>query len=104
MSKSNHGRNRPVLNEMEYLKRFVELERQAEALKEDRKSLAQEAKEDGHNVRVLRAAAKRSFEPADKRDAREETEEAIDRLIAALGEFVETPLGAAAMRAVDFSV
>ena len=97
----NLSKRRNTSPERSYFDRFVNLERQREDLAVDIKALAGEATRDGIDVPVMRLAVKRHCEDNRKRRKRIAKEGAAAALLEALGEFVNTPLGDAALRVVE---
>lgn len=79
--------------------RIVRLSEEKAAIGEDIKDIYTEAKSAGHDVKAVRIAVKRQMETEDKRKAREAVESEAELIIAALGEFADSPLGAAAVAA-----
>jgi uncharacterized protein (UPF0335 family) len=77
--------------------RIERLEEEKKALASDIKEIYQEARSAGFDCKVLRQLIRtRKMEPADV----EEQETLLDVYRRALGDFVSTPLGDAAVRAV----
>jgi uncharacterized protein (UPF0335 family) len=89
--------NRP---EKEYFDRAKALEDERAVLAGDLAEVYGEAKDEGHDVKILRLAVKRAREGDKKRRARLSAEAAAEDLLMALGEFAHTPLGEAALHAV----
>src|SRR5262245_14325859 len=85
-------------NSKEQLKSIIErvqaLEEQKSQIGDDIKDVYSEAKGNGFDVKALKAIVKRLKKDADEVSRHEETVEAY---LAALGDFINTPLGAAAM-------
>lgn len=79
--------------------RIVNLETEKRDLSADIKDVLKEAKSAGYDVKALREVVKRRMEDRDAADKREAVEMARDLMLAALGEFANTPLGAAAVEA-----
>lgn len=79
--------------------RIVRLSEEKAALGEDIKDIYTEAKSAGHDVKAVRIAVKRQMETEEKRKAREAVETEAELIIAALGAFADSPLGAAAVAA-----
>lgn len=77
--------------------RIARLEEEKAALAADIKDIYAEAKSAGYSVPALREVVGRRLETEVQRAKREEVERDIVLLMGALGEFVETPLGAAAV-------
>jgi hypothetical protein len=72
-----------------------------QALREDIKEVCTEAKEAGILVMPLKLAVRRYLETETERNARLGKEEEAERIMRALGEFVNTPLGEAAVYAAE---
>lgn len=97
MAKNNGGAN--FAPEKPYFDRAVRLENEMAALREDIKEVYTEAKERAAiDVKALKRAVKLYLEPSEKKAERELTEIEANRILEALGEYVNTPLGAAAAR------
>lgn len=79
--------------------RIVRLEEEKQGISADIKGIYQEAKSAGFGPKAVKIAVKREMETAEKRAAREAEEAEAQLIIAALGEFVATPLGEAEARA-----
>jgi len=94
---NTHGNN--VAPELPFFDRIVNLEKEKQALADDIKEVYAEAKQEDIDVKALRLAVKRHLESDEKRMLREAAEEEADRILSALGEFVNTPLGEAAVKA-----
>ena len=87
--------------ERSFFDRAKVLEEQRAALAADLKDVYAEAKDDGLDVKILRLAVKRARETEKQRRARLGSEQTAEELLVALGEFVHTPLGGAALAAVE---
>lgn len=79
------------------VERIVRLEEERKALGSDIKDIYAEAKSAGYDAKALRQVVKRQAEDADKRRAREEVEQTVDLMLAALGDFATSALGQAAV-------
>lgn len=79
------------------LERWIELERTRLDCIADLKDLAKEAKSKGMEPAAIREAVKRHFEDSEKAQKRRSKEEAVEYLLAVLGDFAESPLGQAAI-------
>ena len=84
--------------EKPYFDRLVALFKNMEALREDIKVVCTEAREADILIMPLKLAVKRYMETDKERNARLGKEEEAERILRALGEFVNTPLGEAAMQ------
>jgi hypothetical protein len=84
--------------EKPFFDRLVALHKNMEALREDIKQVCLEAKEADLLVMPLKLAVKRYLETELERSARLAKEEEAERILRALGEFVNTPLGEAAVQ------
>src|SRR6266550_5728076 len=91
-SRSNTG-----VPERPFFDRLVELEREKERVTEDIKQVCIDAKEADVRVMPLKKAVKRHLETEEKRLARENLEEEVERLLRALGALADSPLGEAAI-------
>ncbi len=80
--------------------RIVRLEEERAGLGNDIKEIYAEAKSAGYDVPALRIVVKRAREDAEKRQKRETAEQIAESMLAALGEYAETPLGQAAIERV----
>lgn len=89
----NHDQLRSYFNRL--LKLHIEKQEAADAIKE----VAAEAKGAGFSGKALLQMVKRHMETAEQRAERIAVQEEIDRMCVALGAYVDTPLGSAAMRA-----
>jgi hypothetical protein len=87
--------------EKPYFDRLVAIETHIRALREDRKVIKTEAREADVKVGPLDLAVKLYLESDEARVAREEKEAEAERILRALGEFVHTPLGEAAVQAAE---
>lgn len=89
--------------EKPHFDRIMRVEQDIRDGKEDLKALWQSAKEamDKENLAVLKRAVRLALEDDDKKRARRELEGQAEALLAALGPFVDSPLGEAAMRAAQ---
>jgi hypothetical protein len=96
LSPNGHGRNEPA-PEKPYFHRLVNLYKEMEALREDIKVVCTEAREADIRIMPLKLAVKRHLETEKERNARLEKEEEAERILRALGAFVNTPLGQAAV-------
>jgi sugar phosphate isomerase/epimerase len=83
--------------EKPFFDRIVALKRTMEACREDIKVVKAEARDADVKVTHLEHAIKLYLEPEERRNARLEKEAEAERILRALGEFVNTPLGEAAM-------
>lgn len=83
------------------VERIERLEEERKALGSDIKDIYTEAKSAGHDVKAVRIAVKRQMETEEKRKAREAVETEAELIIAALGAFADSPLGAAAVAAME---
>jgi uncharacterized protein (UPF0335 family) len=81
--------------------RIVRLENEKGEVSDSIKAEYASAKEDGYEVKALRLVVKRALEDEDKRVAREAVELTTEQMMAALGMLRDTPLGKAAMEAVE---
>lgn len=77
--------------------RILRLTEEKAALQSDIKDIYAEAKSAGFDVKAVRVAVRRASETEEKRKAREEVEAEAELIIAALGTFADSPLGAAAV-------
>lgn len=98
MSEVGHNSNGIAAERLRSLvDRIERLEEEKKALSSDIKEVYQEAKSGGYDTKVLRLLIRqRRMEPAD----REELETLLDVYRRALGDFVTSPLGTAAMERV----
>lgn len=78
------------------VERIVRLEEERRGLSDDIKDVVKEAKSAGYDVKAIRAVVKRQMEDSSAADERRRVEAERDLMLAALGEFVNTPLGQAA--------
>ena len=83
--------------EKPFFDRLVALYKDMEALREDIKVVCVEAREADIRIMPLKLAVKRHLETEKERNARLEKEEEAERILRALGEFADTPLGQAAV-------
>ena len=83
-----------------YLDRLVALYQQKEELQQDIRDLLAEAQSRGVNARALRVLAAEDVMPERVKQKKRALEQAIDELRALLGDYIETPLGAAAVGAI----
>lgn len=81
-----------------FIERIERLESEKRELAADIKEVYAEAKRTGFDTKTIRRIVKERTRDHDELDAEEALYEVYKR---ALGEFVSTPLGAAAMRAVE---
>lgn len=79
------------------VERIARLEEEKRGLTADIADIVKEAKSAGYDAKAVRVIAKRRAEDASKRQQREETEQAVELMIAALGDFATSPLGQAAV-------
>lgn len=79
------------------IERYERLDEEVKSLRADQKDLMAEAKSAGFDVKVIRRLIRERKQDADEL---EEQETLLDVYRRALGEFLGTPLGAAALRAV----
>lgn len=80
-----------------FISRIEKLEGEKRAIADDVKDVYAEAKGTGYDARIIRKiVAMRRMD----RDKRREEEEMLDLYLTALGDFVDTPLGAAAIARV----
>jgi hypothetical protein len=93
------GHNSGGTPEKPFFDRLVALNKNMEALREDIKEVCIEAKESDVLVQPLKLAVRRYLETERERIARLSKEEECERILRALGEFVNTPLGGAAVEA-----
>ena len=84
-----------------FVDRIVRLEEEKKATADSIKDIYTEVDSKGYSKKALRIIVKREMETADQRDAREATETALELMLAALGDYVSTPLGDAAKRSVQ---
>lgn len=95
MTIGHNGVNADLLRA--FIERVEKLEEEKRALAEDIKDIYAEAKGVGYDAKIIRKiVAMRRMD----RDKRREEEELLDIYLSALGEFVDTPLGAAAIERV----
>ncbi len=105
MARNLKSRNGPghnsnsVAPEKPFFDRLVALAKNMEAIREDIKEVCIEAKEADIRIQPLKLAVKRYLETEIERTARVGKEEEAERILRALGEFVNTPLGEAAVEA-----
>jgi hypothetical protein len=92
------GHNSGGTPEKPFFDRLVALNKSMEALREDIKEVCIEAKEADIPIQPLKLAVKRYLETETERNARIGKEEEAERILRALGEFVNTPLGEAAVQ------
>ncbi len=90
-----------VTTEKPFFDRLVALNKHLEAIREDIKEVCIEAREAEIRIQPLKLAVKRYLETEIERTAREEKEAEAERILRALGEFVNTPLGEAAIEAAQ---
>jgi hypothetical protein len=93
------GHNSGGTPEKPYFDRLVAIETHIKQLREDRKEVCIEAKEADIMIGALKHRVKRHLESEEARLARETMEAESERIGRALGEFVNTPLGEAAVAA-----
>jgi uncharacterized protein (UPF0335 family) len=79
------------------VERIARLEEEKRGLTADIADIVKEAKSAGYDAKAVRVIARRRVEDAVKRAQREETEQAVELMIAALGDFATSPLGQAAV-------
>ena len=88
-------------NSKELLKSYVErierLEEERKALGDDIKDIFKESKDNGFDVKALKAIVKRRKQDTDEVEAHEAL---VETYLSALGDFVSTPLGRATMERV----
>lgn len=84
-----------------YVDRIVRLEEEKRETAKAIKDVYDEAKSAGFAPKAIRIVVKREMETADQRAAREAVEAEADLIIAALGAFVDSPLGQAAVARVQ---
>ncbi len=77
--------------------RIVNLEEQRQGLADDINDILTEAKSNGFDKGVLRAAVKIAMEDAEKREKRLTKEQILETYLNALGLLADTPLGQAAV-------
>lgn len=82
------------------VERITRLEEERAALLADVRDIYAEAKSAGYDVPALRQVVKQRMETATQREKREAREMARELMIAALGDFGGTALGAAAVERV----
>lgn len=95
------GHNSGVAPEKPFFDRLVALYKHMEELREDIKVVCTEAKEADLLVMPLKLAVRRYLETEKERNAELGKEEEAERILRALGEFVNTPLGEAAVQAAQ---
>lgn len=102
-TESIHDELRPghnvTIREKPYFDRLLNIDEQINNLREDRKEVCAQAKAADVDVKVLNRSVKLWREPEERRNAREDIEAEADRVVRALREFVNTPLGGAAVNA-----
>jgi hypothetical protein len=98
LNSNGPGHNSGSTPEKPFFDRLVALYRSMEALREDIKEVCIEAKEADLLVQPLKLAVRRHLETDKERNARVGKEEEAERILRALGEFVNTPLGEAAVQ------
>lgn len=84
-----------------YVDRIVRREEEKRETARAIKDIYDEAKSAGFTPKAIRIVVKREMETADQRAAREAVEAEADLIIAALGAFVDSPLGQAAVARVQ---
>lgn len=87
--------------EKPHFDRIYALAKQSKENGEDIKELKKAAKKDGTDVKVLMKAVALALEDDDKKRARREIEGKAEALLQALGPFIDSPLGGAAIRAAQ---
>ena len=83
-----------------YLDRLVALYQQKEEIQQDICDLLAEAQSRNVDARALRALAAEMTQPERVRARKRALEQALNELRALLGDYIETPLGAAAVGAI----
>ena len=76
-----------------FIDRLENLETEKRAVQEQIKEVMKEVEGAGFNKAAVRTLVKRRFESTEQRTARLDAEQALELMIAALGEFGNTPLG-----------
>lgn len=79
------------------VERIVRLEEEKRGLSRDIRDIMQEAKSAGYDAKAVRVIARRRMEDADQRKKREEVEQSVELMMAALGDLATSPLGQAAI-------
>lgn len=79
------------------VERIVRLEEEKRDASDCIKEVVLEAKSAGYDAKAVRQIVRRRMEDATQREKREATEQALDLMLAELGDFVTSPLGQAAV-------
>jgi uncharacterized protein (UPF0335 family) len=79
------------------LDRILRLEEEKRATADAIKDIYQEVKSAGYDQKAVRIIVRRELETAEQKAARVSVEESVEIIEAALGAFVDSPLGAAAV-------
>lgn len=89
--------NVPDQRLLSIVERIVRLEEEKRGLARDIADIMKEAKSAGYDPKAVKIIARRRGEDADQRKKREETEQSVEIMIAALGDFATSALGQAAV-------
>lgn len=81
-----------------FVDRLVDLETDKQAAAQQIKEVLGEAEQAGFSKKAIRQVVKRKLETADQKAAREQVENDLDLMLAALGMLATTPLGEAALK------